>query len=125
MEGTYYTDEDGIILCIECAEDARRENGDVDLLRGTNDTGEPLECDCCEAEIEPIKDEPHTKILTGEVIWEAFREMFPPHSTGPWMQAPEDTKEKYNKAAERLNMQLGLTKETQCSTFHSAHQSHK
>jgi len=57
-------------------------------------------CDACKQRQE----------LTGEMIWEAFTEMFPPYSTAPWIQAPKDTQEKYNKAAEKLNRQLGIIK---------------
>lgn len=56
-----------------------------------------------------LQEHDHTRtMLTGEMIWEAFRPMFQPHSTAPWSSAAKDTQEKYNKAAEKLNRQLGI-----------------
>ena len=68
------------------------------------DSGEFKCCNLCN------KKQQKTAVLTGEMLWEAFTEMFPPHSTALWNHAPKDTQEKYNEAAEKLNRQLGISK---------------
>lgn len=54
------------------------------------------------------KKQQQATILTGQMLWEAFRPMFSPHSTAPWNRAPKDTQEKYEQVAEKLNRQLGI-----------------
>jgi len=47
-------------------------------------------------------------ILSGEMLFEAMRGMFPPHTTGPWAQASDETRYRYGLAAERLNKQIAF-----------------
>jgi len=76
---------------------------DVCLLCSNYQDSEAGEFNCCDI---CYKQQKQPTVLTGEIIWEAFRPMFPPYSTGSWTQAPHDTQEKYNKVADKLNRRL-------------------